>query len=279
MSMIADSDAFLEQIKSADGRISNPSLQNLLGWTSEKYWKVHQQLFEAGNIEKGKGRGGMVILVDRQNPGAAADVAASGLDNKPKLSDQRDQIKTVIKEIVESSRQRELELYQPVLLQLQANWANRRQLDQCHCEMTAMQGRRETGGSWSRPDITVVGHKKYEYLPDKLLEVFTFEIKAEYDVTIKGVLEALSHREAATRSYVIYYTNKRDFGAFPEASRIEEIAARHGVGVFAARDIEDLNSWDEITAATRATPDPDNLERFIKSTLSDGAKSKLRKWF
>lgn len=103
-----------------------------------------------------------------------------------------------------------------------------------------MQGRRETGGSWSRPDVTVVGVKKYEFLPDRLLEVFSFEVKASYDVSIKGVLEALAHREAATRSYVIYHTDGRDLGEFPEALRIEELAVRHGIGVFAAKGFQKL---------------------------------------
>jgi hypothetical protein len=173
---------------------------------------------------------------------------------------------------------RELTLYDPAVKQLQKSWQRRRQLDQCHCETTAQQGRRDTGGSWSRPDITAVGYKKYEYIPDKILEVFTFELKAAYDVSIKGVMEALAHREAATRSYVIYYTADRDFDAFPEASRIEELAARHGIGVIAASDIENFDTWEEVTTAKRSTPDPDNLETFIKRTLSEDARSKLRKW-
>jgi hypothetical protein len=231
----------------------------------KKYWKIHQENFESGNIEKGRGRGGTVILVNELNPVAAGSVAAEPSPTKMAGLD--------------GVAARESDLYQPSLDQLQKHWAVRRQLDQCHCEITAMQGRRETGGSWTRPDITVAGHKKYEYLPQEVLEIFTFEVKPEWDVSIKGVMEALAHREAATRSYVIYSTGKHSFDEFPEASRIEEIAARHGVGVLVAHDIADFDTWEEVTGAVRGNPDPDALETFIKRTLSEEGKSKLRKWF
>lgn len=265
-----DVDIFLEVVREAEGRIGNKTLREQLGWADEKYWRVHQEAFDAGRIEKGRGNGGSVILVDTINPVAVADVAALEEDSTARTAEANALPQTDI---------RELELYPPVLQQLRQNWAKRRGLDECHCEATAQQGRRDTGGSWSRPDITAVGFKKYEFLPDVTLEIFSFEIKAAYDVSIKGVLEALAHREAATRSYAIYHTAGRDFADFPEAIRIEEIAVRHGIGVFAAKDINDFDSWAEIAAAQRGTPDPENLETFIKRTLSEDAKSKLRKWF
>lgn len=267
MARKTDVERFLEQVGNADGRITNKLLQENLGWNNEKYWRIHQQLFESGAIEKGRGYSGMVILVSEEDPIAAADVAAAEVETSDSGS-----------LLPEPDVMREAALYAPVLKQLNENWRVRRQLDQCHGEITALQGRRETGGSWSRPDVTVVGVKKYEFLPDRLLEVFSFEVKASYDVSIKGVLEALAHREAATRSYVIYHTDGRDLGEFPEALRIEELAVRHGIGVFAAKDINDFKSWEEVTSAPRATPDPDTLDTFLKRSLSEEAKTLLRKW-
>ena len=142
-----------------------------------------------------------------------------------------------------------------------------------------MQGRRETGGSWSRPDLALIGYRKYEFLPEKVFELFSFEVNPANDVSIRGVMEALAHREAATRSFVIYHTGGDDFDAFAEAERIEDLAARHGVGVYAARDINDFNQWKEIVPAQRGTPDPEAVDKFIRRTLSDDAKTKLRKWF
>ncbi|MDQ7261984.1 hypothetical protein NM680_09265 [Paracoccus sp. PS-1] len=265
-----DIDVFLDAVRAADGRIGNRALRELLGWADEKYWGIHQQLFEAGKIEKGRGNGGTVILAGNDNPVVVAEAAA----RQEKVSELISEASALVQTDI-----RELELYEPVLRQLQKSWAARLGLYESHCEITALQGRRDTGGSWSRPDLVVVGVKKYEFLPDKILDVFSFEVKPAYDISIKGVLEALAHREAATKSYVIYHTAGRDFRDSPEAVRIEEIALRHGVGVYAAKDINDFDTWDERASATRGHPDPDNLERFIKMTLSDSAKSKLRRWF
>lgn len=265
-----DTDIFLEAVRTANGKIGNRSLREVLDWADEKYWRIHQQLFEAGKIEKGRGNGGTVILVGDTNPVAVADVAARDNRESKLISEATAIPQTDI---------RELELYPPVLRQLEQNWAKRLGLDECHCEITAQQGRRDTGGSWSRPDLTVVSLKKYEFLPDKILDVFSFEVKAAYDVSIKGVLEALAHREAATKSYVVYHTAGRDFRDFPEAVRIEEISVRHGIRVYAAKEIDDFETWEEVANATRGHPDPDNLETFIKRTLSEPAKSKMRRWF
>lgn len=46
-----------------------------------------------------------------------------------------------------------------------------------------------------------------------------------------------------------------------------------------AKDIKDFNQWAEIVPARRGTPDPEAVDTFIRRTLSDEAKTKLRKWF
>jgi hypothetical protein len=189
----------------------------MVGWASEKYWRIHGELFEAGEIEKGRGYGGTVLLA-KASEEADADSVHSG-SARPEIIQ--------ICEAPDPYRVTpELELYEPALGQLRDNWCKRRQLDDCHCEIVALQGRRETGGSWSRPDIAVIGYRKYEFLPERVFELHTFELKAASDVSIKGVLEALAHREAATRSYVLYHTAGKDLDDFPESSRIEELASR-----------------------------------------------------
>jgi hypothetical protein len=251
-------------------------MQRELKWDETRYWDVHRQLYEEGLIEKGRGYGGMVILA-APSPDAAG-VRVDGSQNaklaKPQAAIASDVAKALVEEYTG-----ELKLYAPVKNQLEAHWAKRRQLDDCHCEITALQGRRETGGSWSRPDLALIAFRKYEFLPERVFELFSFEVKPASDISIKGVMEALAHREAATRSFVIYHTAGQDFATFPEAERIEELAARHGVGVYAAKDVSDFNQWAEVVSAIRATPDPEAVDTFIRRTLSEEAKTKLRKWF
>ena len=262
------SDQFLSALRECEGRASNASLQARLGWEGEKYWKVHTELFDSGRIEKGKGYSGTVILVP-ENPAETSIPVAE---------------ETVVDLTIQSPVQAEEEvlsedqLYTPAQEQITINWHVRQKLDSVHVENIAKQGRRDTGGSWSRPDLALVALKTFEYLPERIFEIHTFEIKASYDVTVKGVMEALSHREIATRSYVIYHTSGRDLSDYPEASRIETLAARHGVGVIAAKDIRDFNEWAEVVPAKRASPDPDDVETFIKRSLNDDTKARIRKW-
>ena len=273
MARLSDRDNFLKILRAQGNRAGNTFLQREMKLDDERYWLIHKQLFEAGLIEKGKGYGGSVKLVPQAvelPTSVESDIGASATTETTQ--------KAVVEAIVESYTS-EFQLYQPVKKQLDGNWARTRQLDNCHCEITALQGRRDTGGSWSRPDLALVASRKYEFMPDQVFELFSFEVKPATDISIKGVMEALSHREAATRSFVIYHTAGKDFSEAPEAERIEEVAARHGVGVYAAKDVNDFSQWAEIVPALRATPDPEAIDRFIKRTLSDEAKTKIRKWF
>lgn len=245
----------MRRLEECDGRASNPYMRQLLGWPEAKYWKVQNALYEEGKIEKGKGKGGTVILVDV--------VDEQDLDIEVEIS---------------RSQTEEKDLYVPMVQQLQKQWAGRQNLDSCHVENVARQGSRDTGGSWTRPDIVSVGLRTYEYLPNKNIEIHTFEVKASYDISVKGVMEALSHREFATKAYVIYCTDGDKFSDAPEAKRIETIAGKYGIGVIAANDPDNEDTWEEVVPASRIVPDPEEMDLFIKRTLSQDTKSKILKW-
>ena len=266
MARRSDSDRFLAALESCGGRASNGALRSKLGWDDEKYWRKHTQLHDEGFIEKGRGYGGIVIRIGQAPPEVPNAEVVASLSPSEADSDAED-------------IGRELDLYEPVRKELQAHWAQQRLLDACHCEVTALQGRRDTGGSWTRPDLALIGYKKYEFLPEKVFELVTFEVKPVTDISIKGVMEALAHREAATRSIVIYHTAGAEFGSFAEATRIQDLATKHGVGVYAARRADTFDQWIEVIPAQRASPDPEAVDAFIRRTMSDATKTLLRKWF
>ena len=91
-------------------------------------------------------------------------------------------------------------------------------------------------------------------------------------------MEALSHREFATKAYVIYCTDGVSFESSPEAKRIETIAGKYGIGVISALDPDNEDTWEEIVPAMRIAPDPEEMDLFIKRTLSSETKSKILKW-
>lgn len=266
---------FLKALHEQGGSAGNPALRAALEWSEEKYWRVHQELCDAGAIARGRGRGGTVIIkrptdqseispiLDALNPNEATGV---GEVLAQEMSEENS-----------TEAIRELDLYEPLKDELVKFLKTRKGLHECGTQVTALQGRRETGGSWSRPDLVAVGVRIYEYLPTKSVELHSFEVKASYDVSVKGVLEALSHRESATHSHVVYHTDGEDWDSFPEARRIEQLAARHGVGVIVATSTSNLDDWDELVTASRSNADPEVIDRAI-GALSDQLKSNIRKW-
>ena len=73
------------------------------------------------------------------------------------------------------------------------------------CEKTASQGKRKTGGRWTRPDVSLVSVSDYEFVPGKSLEIVTFELKHYSSFDVVGVFEAAAHSRFATRSYFAVY--------------------------------------------------------------------------
>jgi hypothetical protein len=104
-------------------------------------------------------------------------------------------------------------------------WIKRFALDDVLVDETHSRGSKDTGGTFTRPDITAVGIRSYVYLP-KRLEVVTFEIKPAEAVSVMGILEAIAHREGAHRAYVMYATSRVNFDAASDGERIMELAQK-----------------------------------------------------
>ena len=55
-----DRKTFLSALRKIGSSIGNLSLREYLGWTEDRYWKVHAILLDDGLIMRGRGRGGSV---------------------------------------------------------------------------------------------------------------------------------------------------------------------------------------------------------------------------
>jgi hypothetical protein len=150
-------------------------------------------------------------------------------------------------------------------------------LDDVLVDETHSRGSKDTGGTFTRPDITAVGIRSYVYL-SKRLEVVTFEVKPADAVTIMGILEAIAHREGAHRVYVMYATSRVKFDAASDGERIMELAQKYGVGVVLTENPEDVEGWEIVLDAIRHEPDPARLDRFLADLPGDNMKKQLSKW-
>jgi hypothetical protein len=251
---------FIAALKEAGGSSGNRSLRQTLDWDEDLYWRVQGQLIEDGKISAGRGKGGSVRLSEAQVVASASTSTA--------LPRRREATPEIA---------RERDLYVPLTLAIQEKWINKFGFDEVHTAETHSRGSKDTGGTFTRPDITTAGIRRYLYLP-KRLEIVTFEVKTAEYINIMGVLEAVAHCEASHRSYVIYATSRAVFDAAIEAERITELSQKYGIGLLLVEHASEVESWDIVLEAIRHEPDPARLDRFLADLPSASMREKLSKW-
>jgi len=256
----------IAKIKENGGHAGNLALQRQLNWDEETYWPIRDRLIDSGLLELGRGRGGSVSLVNQASP-AQTNTSESASVPSPIVSAQR---------IVES------ELYDPVAEVLRKQWARDLRFRSLVVEVTARQGRRDTGGTWTRPDIVAAALRVFPHVPGKFFDLITFEMKPFDGIDVTAVFEALSHRRAATQAYVWLHVPAGEASSadlIALLKRIEEEASMHGVGMIVGADPLDYSSWDLRLRAVRFEPDPEYLNEFIAQQLSGLARDELAQWF
>ena len=264
----SDEDILLSLIPEDGTAVGNATLLRQLkqrGWSEEKYWSVRDHLLNEGVLVRGRGKGGSVRrTLDQAAEGAAlptSEAAATPTGKSYKASS-------------------ELSLYEPLLRVLSNEWAREMRIesDQIHFEITALQGRKATGGTWTRPDITAVSVRTFEYLPSKYLDVWTFEVKTADWLDVTAIFETAAHVSRATRSYALLQIPE-PLGAREEdiLDRCEREADRLRVGLITFTDPASFETWETRVEAPRIDTAPEALESLI-SQLSDDAKRRLARW-
>ncbi len=253
-------------IPSSGRTIGNQRARSSLGWEEERYWAVRDSLVDLGLIARGVGRGGTVYRVIEESNVSPAEVTVSvPLDDPAKAAN-----------LAVEAVQREDSLYDPLSAVLKGAWARDRRSQLLAVEIIARQGRRATGGTWSRPDIVPVEVLNLLYIPTKILEVVTFEVKPSDAIDVQCVYEALAHRRAATHAYVMLHVPTDKQTALMETLQTVVGAARgHGVGVVTFSDPADYSTWEELNIAERVEPDPERLNQFVETQLPEQVKTKL----
>jgi hypothetical protein len=159
-----DEELLLEQIPEDGSAIGNKALRSKLGWEDEKYWKVRSGLLSRQVIGLGRGRGGGVYRIKED------EITA-----------------TPVPPTLPAAYPDEASLYEPFLQSIRDKYLPDIGVDRYVIQITAGQGRRATGGTWSRPDITLVTVDVYQYIPEKTLSVITFELKLPDSFDVPGV--------------------------------------------------------------------------------------------
>jgi hypothetical protein len=262
-----DEEALLALLPTDGTRVSNPELRRTLGWEKARFFDVRNSLEEKGQARRVQaGQGGStrrVLVVEPE----VITTASETTDDEAAATAQD----------IEEAIRLESQLYEPIRRVIAEEWSRDHGVKPLAVEITAQQGRRPTG-TWSRPDITSVEVRSFVHVPGKFLEVETFELKTYRTVSIQAVYEALAHRRAATRSYVLAYVPASHATALGEViDEVASVARGHGIGLIIAADAADSETWEEREQAERVEPDPARLDEFIATQLSDRAKKEIIK--
>lgn len=173
---------------------------------------------------------------------------------------------------VEREIDAERDLYEPLAQQIGSTWAKDMRLEPSVVVILGYQGRRRTGGRWSRPDIALVAVQQFDLIPGKHINVVTFEVKLGPSADVAAVYEALAHRRAATQAYVVVHSE----GVVEETLELVEAEAyRHGTGLIIVDDPADYDTWDVRIEAEQVPTDAADLNSFLTAQLPDEQREQL----
>lgn len=208
------------------------------------YWLIRNELIKEGLLGNGRGRGGSVFKIK-------AEPVESNNNNPHK----RPKIK-------------EKDLYYPFYKFLENSWTKLNVLENCIIEITANQGSKDTGGKWTRPDLTIIDLKSYTFYPSKILEVITFEIKPFMSYGIESVFEAAAHTLFAHRSYLAIQYLKDDLESDEFIEVIRKRCEMFGIGLILFKNLDDWESVVVISESKYNNPDPSEVNQFILRQIS-----------
>jgi len=261
----------LSKLSELGGSAGNTTLRRNLEWEDRIYWPIRDRLVDQGRLELGKGKGGSVRLVRPSEQ----DVETTAAESQPLSQDQPRPYPIADAPGVT----KEDALYEPIASVLRDAWAKDKRYKEFLVETTARQGSRFTKGKWTRPDLVVASMTTLLYVPGKLFDVTTFEVKPLDRIEVTAVYEALAHRRASTRSYVWMHIPDESREAVNDSlSAVVTEAKRYGIGVIIGSKPEDYDSWEEMVEALRVEPDPQILNEFIAVQFSAGNKEELLGW-
>ena len=174
----------------------------------------------------------------------------------------------------------ETSLYEPFQNAIVNGYTKDNRIKRFISDLTAQQGRRFTGGRWTRPDLTLVAVRTYQFTPGKRIEVITFEVKPDLDGALGGVYEALAHSAFAHRSYLAV-----DIREYAEPNqkipddRIVQECTRHGIGYIEFTDVADYDTYEVVCSAKLNEPDPHEVDNFIRTQISAPKQEELREYW
>jgi hypothetical protein len=226
--------------KASPNSVSNKRLREQLTLETDQFFEVRDYLIDQNQVAKAMGQGGASVFIPQA---------------------------TVPEEIQEEKKLKgkERQLYDPLIKTLNDEWApdNGIKTPYIVCK-TAEMGKKDTGGKWSRPDITIITKKTWGYLQVKQMEVITFEVKPlDCLDDITGVYETASHAMFAHYSYLLLQYNNGTEKAKIQVENVSNLCKRFGIGLILFSDPKDINTFIPILEPNKKSPEYNDIEFFL----------------
>lgn len=270
---IVDQDAIrmLAKIPPDGSTIGNITLRKSLRWRADRYWAVRDGLLDSGVILKGGGMGGSVHRVIEE-----VDQEEIDDDSIETEEEVESEVEDEDRVIAGSQYSKETDLYPEIKHVLRTAWSSDQRIHKCVVEVTAHQGRKRTGGKWTRPDLTLIGLREYPLIARREVDVITFEVKLTGCWDVSAVYEAAAQSRAATHAYVFLHVDEADDA--DGLLRCQNECAKLNLGLITSTAPHRYDAWNLRLPAPRLNNDPEEVEAFLNTQVSAETLAKVKSW-
>lgn len=234
------------------------------------YWNLREELIDEGELEKGRGQGGSIRRT-------AAIQTESDI---PEVVHEAHATPEETVSAVPETAPKEIDLYDPFIQALKDGYISEYKVPKDFLLVkTANTGSKNTGGKWTRPDIALLAVHRYPFLPNKSLEVTTFEIKKSLDDALQGVFESLAHSAFAHRTYLAVKVEEQ----IPREqadnwTRVREECDRLAIGLIKFSNAREYETFEFISEASPNEPDLYKVNEFISRQIPERDQETIREW-
>jgi hypothetical protein len=130
-------------------------------------------------------------------------------------------------------------------------------------------------GRWARPDFIIATAMRFRIMPGAQLDVYSFELKAEFGATDLAVYEALAQTRFTHFGYLVWHLPK---GSSAQA-RLQEITAQcgqHGVGLIRIHEPGNDEAFETILDPIRKPTPHAAVDGFLEQRLDHNEVETLR---
>jgi len=249
-----DTEYFLKRLREHEGSAGNKTLRESLKWSDEKYIRVRKLLIEEGLVEIGRGRGGSVYL-----PEDGSSEEDRETDEAIILDSEKDHYPYVVNKIENQLKQ---------------------DFNDAVVEETAHQGRKATGGKWSRPDILAITVQRFEYIAQDEFILRSYEIKRSDVIDTDAVAEAAAHQRVAQLTYLVIVPHNDVDAIFDVTNikrrNIERECLKLGVGLILIPDYEPHSEIELAIDSRNSSIDSRDINSTIGRLFSEPKRREIK---